>query len=122
MEHIKLLILEESLAFVCLVMFLFSGPSIPGASPTQIYQNRLTVLVLSSDLDNVMIDCGNSTLPIQAYIIVFRIYRKSNLYTSFFLQTVKLMCLHTIIGSPDLWKNLIVRVQGDDINIQVDLH
>ena len=60
-------------------------------------------------------------IPIQAHI-VFRIYCKSNLYTSFFLQTVKLMCLHTIIGSPDLWKNLIVRVQGDDVNIQVDLH
>ena len=47
---------------MCLVMFLFSGSSIPGASPTQIYQNRLTVLVSGSDLDNVMIDCGNSTL------------------------------------------------------------
>ena len=60
-------------------------------------------------------------IPIQAHT-VFRIYRKSNLYILFSLQTVKLMCLHTIIGSPDLWKNLIVRVQGDDVNIQVDLH
>ena len=56
--------------------FQFSGNPIPGAPPTQTYRNRLTVLVLSSDLDHVMIACGNITLPVQAYF-VFRIYRKS---------------------------------------------
>ena len=98
-------------------MFLFSGDPIPGAPPTQTYQNRLTVLVLSSDLDHVKVACGNSTLPVQAYF-VFRIYRKPN-YPLFF---VKLMCLHTYIGTPNLHKNLIVRLQDGDVNIPVDLH
>ena len=32
------------------------------------------------------------------------------------------MCLHTYIGTPNLHKNLIVRLQDGDVNIPVDLH
>ena len=99
-------------------MFLFSGDPIPGAPPTQTYQNRLTVLVLSPDLDHVMVACGNSTLPVQAYF-VFRIYCKSNIYPLFFMQTVKLMCLHTYIGIPNLRKHLIVRLQDLRVTLAV---
>lgn len=55
-------------------IFLFSGDPIPGAGPIQTYRNRLTVLVLSSDLDHVIISCGNNTLPVQVHF-AFRIYR-----------------------------------------------
>ena len=55
-------------------IFLFSGDPIPGAGPIQTYRNRLTVLVLSSDLDHVIISCGNSTLLVQAHF-TFMIYR-----------------------------------------------
>ena len=36
-------------------IFLFSGDPIPGTVPNQTYRNRLTVLVLSNDLDQVTI-------------------------------------------------------------------
>ena len=48
-------------------IFLFSGDPIPGIVPTQTYQNRLTVLVLSNELDRVTISRGSSTFPAQPY-------------------------------------------------------
>ena len=55
-------------------IFLFSGDPIPGTVPNQTYRNRLTVLVLSNDLDQVTIFCGSSTFPTLAQVS-FRVYR-----------------------------------------------
>ena len=55
-------------------IFLFSGNPIPGTAPIQTYRNRLTVLILSSNLDHVIISCGNRSLPVQAQFPL-RIYR-----------------------------------------------
>lgn len=56
-------------------IFLLSGDPIPGTVPNQTYRNRLTVLVLSNDLDQVTIFCGSSAFPTLAHVS-FRVYRK----------------------------------------------
>ena len=82
-------------------IFLFSGDPIPGNVPTQTYQNRLTILILSNDLDRVTIFCGSSTFPTLAHFF-FRIYRKHYNYLSLSLLTVtvniKILCRPTQIA------------------------
>ena len=56
-------------------IFHFSGDLIPGTVPTQTFQNRLTILNMTNDLDLVTIFCGSNTFPTQAHFL-FRIYRK----------------------------------------------
>ena len=57
-------------------IFLFSSdPLISGAPSTAMYQNRLTILVWSNELDQTTIFCGSSTSPAQANYVL-RIYRK----------------------------------------------
>ena len=59
-------------------IFHFSGDPIPGTIPTQTFQNRLTILTMTNDLDLMTIFCGSNTIPVQAHFS-FRIYRKFNL-------------------------------------------
>ena len=54
-------------------LFLFSGDPIPNVANEQ-FSNRLTVLTLNPDLDQVTIYCGSGTNQQQTNIIV-RIYR-----------------------------------------------
>ena len=61
-------------------IFHFSGNPIPEitCTSTQTFQNRLTILVLSNDLDQVTLFCGRNVFPAQASPhFFFRIYRKS---------------------------------------------
>ena len=55
-------------------LFLFSGDPVP-TLPTLNFRNRLTLLILSTDLDRVTIFCGSGTLQEQANVTV-RVYRK----------------------------------------------
>ena len=57
-------------------IFHFSGDPIPGTVPTRTFRNRLNILNMSHDLDQVTLFCGSNTFPTQAHIF-FRIYRKS---------------------------------------------
>ena len=50
-------------------IFLFNSDPIPGTVPNQMYRNRLTVLVLSNDLDQVTIFCGSSTFPTLVHLL-----------------------------------------------------
>jgi hypothetical protein len=59
-------------------IFEFTGDPIPGTIPTQTFRNRVTILVLSNDMDRVTLFCGSDTFPAQTVPhFFFRIYRKS---------------------------------------------
>ena len=57
-------------------LFLISGDPIP-SFPIFTYRNRLTILVMTSDLDEVIVYCGSGTDPQQANFVL-RLYRKCN--------------------------------------------